>query len=255
MKFDFLNKNGQTLSGRLDFPSGEPKAFALFAHCFTCSKDLNVVNTISKTLTEEGIAVLRFDFTGLGSSEGEFSNTNFSSNVDDLLSACESLREKHKAPELLIGHSLGGAAALKAASMLPRVKAVATIAAPSEVKHLKKLFVDDLDNIEKEEMAEVSLAGRKFTITKQFIQDISEASILEEIKNLSKALLVLHSPIDETVSIEHAAHIFQAARHPKSFVSLDDADHLLTKKEDARYAASIIGVWAARYLSIALNRP
>ena len=249
MKFDFLNKEGHTLSGRLDMPVKEPLAYALFAHCFTCSKDLNVVNTISKTLTEEGIAVLRFDFTGLGGSEGDFSNTNFSSNVEDLSSACASLKEKHRSPALLIGHSLGGAAVLKAAALLPHVKAVATIGAPSDIKHLIKLFENDLEKIQRDDQANVSLAGRKFTIKKQFIEDINEATLLEEVKNLKKALLVLHSPIDSTVSIDHAAKIFVAARHPKSFVSLDDADHLLTKEEDAIYAARIIAPWAARYIS------
>lgn len=250
MKFDFQNKEGHMLSGRLDLPANKPKAFALFAHCFTCSKDLNIVNIISRTLTEDNIAVLRFDFTGLGSSEGDFSNTNFSSNVEDLLSAYAILGEKYQAPELLIGHSLGGAAMLKVAPMLPKVKAVATIGAPSDIKHLTKLFENDLDRIEKEDMVDVSLGGRKFTIKKQFIQDINKATILEEIKSLNKALLVMHSPTDNTVSIDHAAQIFQAARHPKSFISLDNADHLLMKKEDATYAASIIGAWAARYLSI-----
>lgn len=249
MRFDFPNSNGDTLSGKLDLPDGKPRAYALFAHCFTCSKDIIAPHTISKALTQNGIAVLRFDFTGLGSSQGDFANTNFSSNVDDLLSACKHLGERYRSPELLIGHSLGGAAVLKAAASLPRVKAVATVGAPSSIEHVTHLFNDDIEEIEKEGEAEVNLAGRKFTIKKQFIEDLKDTEILDQLKNLKKALLVMHSPTDDTVSVDHAAQIFTAAKHPKSFVTLDNADHLLMNREDAKYAGSVIGSWASRYVS------
>jgi len=248
MKFDFLNSSGETLSGSLEMPSGKPRAYALFAHCFTCTKNIIAPSVVSRTLTKNGIAVLRFDFTGLGHSEGDFSNTNFSSNVDDLLSACKSLGEKFEHPELLIGHSLGGAAVLKAASKLPKVKAVATIGAPSDIEHVKHLFGDKMDQIEQDGKAKVNLAGREFTIKKQFIDDISNTSILDDLKKLKKSLLIMHSPTDNTVSVEHAAKIFSLAKHPKSFVTLDDADHLLMKRSDAQYAGEIIGSWALKYL-------
>ena len=249
MQFDFPNAKGELLSGRLELPAGEPIATALFAHCFTCSKDLIAPSVIAKTLTNNGIAVLRFDFTGLGNSQGDFSNTNFSSNVDDLLAAYEHLGKKLKLPEILIGHSLGGAAVLKAAQVLPEVKAVVTVGAPSSVAHIKNLFCEVLPQIEAEGEANVMLADRPFTIKKQFIDDINESDILAGLSHANKALLVMHSPVDATVSIEHAAQIFTAAKHPKSFVTLDDADHLLSKREDAQYAGEVIGAWVARYIS------
>ena len=249
MKFDFTNSSGETLSGRLEMPATSPRAFALFAHCFTCSKDIIAASAISRTLTESGIAVLRFDFTGLGNSSGDFANSNFSSNVDDLVRACSALAERHQAPEVLIGHSLGGAAVLKAATRLSHVRAVVTIGAPSCVGHVAHLFDGKLDEISRRGEAVVNLAGRPFTIKKQFLDDINEADVLEGIRTFKKALLVLHSPIDNTVAVEHAANIFAAARHPKSFVSLDNADHLLMKRQDAEYTARVIGAWCDRYVT------
>lgn len=249
MKFDFLNKSGETLSGRLELPASEPRAYALFAHCFTCSKDIVAPNVIAKALTANGIAVLRFDFTGLGSSQGDFSNTNFSSNVEDIFSACEELEKRFEYPQILIGHSLGGAAVLKAAQKMPCIKAVATIGAPSSADHVGHLFSDNLEQIEKDGKAEVNLAGRTFTIKKQFIDDIKGVTILDGIKRMKKALLVMHAPLDNTVGVEHAAKIFSCAQHPKSYVSLDNADHLLMKRQDAKYAADVIGSWVTRYIS------
>jgi len=248
-KFDFENSRGETLSGRLELPSVQPRAVALFAHCFTCSKDIIAPSVISKALTDHQIAVLRFDFTGLGASEGDFSNTNFSSNVEDLLAAYNRLSKEFMPPEILIGHSFGGAAVLKAALELKHAKAVVTIGAPSDVQHIAHLFTHDIDQIEKEGEADVILAGRKFTIKKQFIEDINEVEILTGVGNLEKALLVMHSPLDKTVGIEHAASIYEAAKHPKSFVSLDSADHLLMDRADAEYAADVVGAWVGRYLS------
>ena len=249
MKFDFPNNNGEILSGQLELPSGKPKAYALFAHCFTCSKDIVAPQIISKTLAKNGIAVLRFDFTGLGNSQGDFSNTNFSSNVDDILNACKHLGEKFESPEILIGHSLGGAAVLKAAAKLPNIKAVATIGAPSSIDHVQHLFHQEIDQIKKQGQAKVRLVGREFTIKKQFIDDISNTKILDELKTINKALLIMHSPIDNTVSVDHASKIFMAAKHPKSFVTLDNADHLLMKRSDAQYAGEVITSWALRYIS------
>lgn len=249
MKFDFLNKNGETLSGRLEMPRQQPKAFALFAHCFTCSKDFIAANIVSKQLAENGIGVLRFDFTGLGNSQGDFANTNFSSNVEDLVAACEALSKKYSAPQLLIGHSLGGAAIIKVAGQITSAKAVVTIGAPSSVDHVAHLFGEEMAQIEKTGEAKVSLAGRDFTIKKQFVDDLKEADILDDVKVLKKALLVLHSPTDNTVSIDHASKIFVAAKHPKSFITLDNADHLLINRKNARYAADVISAWAGRYLN------
>ena len=248
MKFDFPNQDGQILSGRLELPNQKPKAYALFAHCFTCSKNVRAAATISRKLTESGIGVLRFDFTGLGNSEGDFSNTNFSSNVQDLVSACNHLGEKFEHPALLVGHSLGGAAVLKASSLLPNVKAVATLAAPSDAAHVSHMFEDHKLEINEKGLAEVKLAGRDFTIKKQFLEDIEEVKVLEDFKQTNRALLVMHSPTDNTVSIEHATKIFMNAKHPKSFVSLDNADHLISAIEDAEYAATVIGAWANKFL-------
>ena len=249
MKYDFANNRGEVLSGRLELPAAAPRAFALFAHCFTCSKDFIAASVIAKTLAEMGIGVLRFDFTGLGNSEGDFANTNFSSNVEDLISACNQLSKDYEAPQLLIGHSLGGAAVLKAAAQMKSVKAVVTIAAPSDVRHLSSVFEDEMDIIEKEGQAKITLAGRSFTIKKQFLDDISRTEILDCLKGFRKALLVMHAPHDTSVSIDHAAKIFEAAKHPKSFVTLDNADHLLSKRSDARYAAKVCAAWADRYIS------
>jgi len=249
MRFDFPNASGDTLSGKLELPRDEPRAFALFAHCFTCSKDVIAAHAISKALASAGIGVLRFDFTGLGNSQGDFSNTNFSSNVDDLRSACDHLGEKYRMPELLIGHSLGGAAVLKAALDLEEVRAVVTIAAPSELSHLSDMLESKNETIEREGQARVNLAGRTFTVKKQLLEDLRQTELLKGVEGFRKALLVMHAPHDDTVSIEHAGRIFQAAKHPKSFVSLDSADHLLTRDFDGRYAAKVIAAWADRYLS------
>lgn len=250
-RVSFAGGSGAQLAARLDRPAGVPRAYAIFAHCFTCSKDINAARRIAGSLARQGIAVLRFDFTGLGSSEGEFASTNFSSNLDDLGRAAAYLEENFEAPQLLIGHSLGGAAVLAAAAQIHSVKAVATIGAPSDAHHVTHNFHAHLDEIAHAGIAEVSLGGRKFTIEKQFIEDLNESRVRENLSSLKKAVLVLHSPTDETVGIENATAIFKAARQPKSFVSLDGADHLLTKESDAVFAAEIISAWATRYLNLA----
>lgn len=239
---------GNMLAARLDLPSGVPVAFALFAHCFTCSKDTLAASRISAALTAHGIAVLRFDFTGLGGSEGDFANTNFSSNIADLLAAARWLREQHQAPQMLIGHSLGGAAVLAAAHEIPEARALATIAAPVDPGHVRHLLEPAIGEIEAAGEAEVALGGRKFRIKKQFLEDLGNQNPRDRIAALRKALLIFHSPRDATVDIENAAQIFMAAKHPKSFVSLDNADHLLTRKEDADYVAAVLAAWASRYI-------
>lgn len=250
---DFLGAKGQTLAARLDSPDGPIQAVALFAHCFTCGKDVFAASRIAQALTEHGIAVLRFDFTGLGASDGEFANTNFSSNLEDLLAAADHLRAAHQAPSLLIGHSLGGAAVLAVAAEIPEVKAIATIGAPSDPSHVTKLFQDQLDTIETSGEAEVQLAGRPFRIKRQFLHDVAEQRLNDKIRGMRRALLVMHSPHDTTVDIDSALAIFQAAKHPKSFVSLDNADHLLTRKSDALYAANLIAAWGMRYIVTAVS--
>ena len=247
-KVTFTNQAGLTLAGMLEIPEGEIHGYALFAHCFTCGKDIPAASRISRALAGQHYATLRFDFTGLGSSDGDFANTNFSSNVDDLIAAANFLRDNYAAPVLLIGHSLGGAAVLSAGSKVDECKAVVTIGAPSNPAHVAHQFTCSLDTIRDEGAAEVSLAGRPFTIKKQFLDDIEDKGLKEDITNLNKALLVFHSPTDNTVSIEEASAIYAAAKHPKSFVSLDNADHLLTKKEDADYVANTISAWISRYL-------
>lgn len=250
-KINFTNAEGQQLVGRLELPINQhPHNFAIFAHCFTCNKNLSAVKNITRELTSNGFGVLRFDFTGLGESEGDFENTNFSGNVDDLISASNYLKENHTAPTLLIGHSLGGAAVIFAASKIDSVKAVATIGAPSNPKHVKHLIQNSVEEIKATGKANVSIGGRPFTIKKQFLDDIETKSLPDVAKNLRKALLVLHSPQDTTVGIENAEEIYVAARHPKSFVTLDGADHLLMKKEDSIYVGSVIATWAKRYISI-----
>jgi putative redox protein len=247
-KLDFTGALGQQLAGRLDRPEGAPRAFALFAHCFTCGKDILAASRIAAALNEEGIAVLRFDFTGIGSSGGEFANTDFSSNIADLVAAADHLREAHQAPAILIGHSLGGAAVLAAAAQIPEVQAVATIAAPADPAHVVGLFAGDLDDIEEAGEADVSLAGRAFRIRKRFVDDIRGHRLESHIAGLRRALLVFHSPFDEVVGIENATRIFIAAKHPKSFVSLDRADHMLSDPGDAAYAARVLAAWASRYI-------
>jgi uncharacterized OsmC-like protein/fermentation-respiration switch protein FrsA (DUF1100 family) len=247
-RFQFTGAEGQQLAAALDTPEREPKAYALFAHCFTCGKDVLAATRIATALAAKGIAVLRFDFTGLGSSEGDFANSTFSSNVADLVRAADHLRETRKAPAILIGHSLGGAAILAAASQIPDARAVVTIAAPSDPAHVTGLFKDRIEDIRKQGKVEVSLAGRPFPISREFLDDIAEHGLMAHVAKLHKALLVMHSPVDDTVGIDNATRIFVAAKHPKSFVSLAGADHLLTKKGDASYVADVVAAWAERYL-------
>jgi len=248
IKAEFTGHSGARLAARLDIPAGHVRAYALFAHCFTCSKDILAAKRIAAELSRAGIAVLRFDFTGLGSSEGEFASTNFSSNVADLQSAANYLRLNFAAPQILIGHSLGGAAILAVAQSIPEVRAVATIGAPADVAHVIENFGSKIEDIERDGQAMVELAGRTFTIQKQFLDDVREKTLTQHIANMRKPLMVLHSPIDATVGIDNAATIFTAAKHPKSFVSLDKADHLLSRSEDASFAASMIAGWASRYI-------
>ena len=247
-KFTFEGSQGDLLSARLDQPSGEIRAYALFAHCFTCTKDIFAAARLTRTLNEQNIAVVRFDFTGLGASEGDFANTNFTSNVGDLIKAADYMREHMQAPALIIGHSLGGAAVLVAAKSISEAKAVVTIGAPSDSAHVAHNFKESLDEIREKGEAEVCLVGRPFKIKKQFVDDIESQSMQENIENLGKALLVMHAPLDQTVGIENAANIFMAAKHPKSYVSLDDADHLISRKQDAEYAGNVIAMWADRYI-------
>lgn len=247
-KLTFTGSHGEELAARLDRPDGETVACAVFAHCFTCGKDVFAAQRIARALAERGIAVLRFDFTGLGHSAGEFANTNFSSNVDDLVAAADHLRREVAAPSLLIGHSLGGAAVVAAASRIPESKAVATIAAPADPGHVARLFAAHQDRIDREGEAQVELAGRTFTIRGHFLEDIAAANIEACLKDLRKALMVFHGPRDAIVGIDNATQIFSAAKHPKSFVSLDDADHLLSREADAVYVAQVLAAWASRYL-------
>ena len=250
-QFDFPNAEGLRLAGLIDLPAGETRAYALFAHCFTCGKDVHAAKRIAQGLTALGIAVLRFDFTGLGSSEGEFANTTFSSNVADLVAAADHLRRVKRAPALLIGHSLGGAAVLAAASAVPEARAVVTIAAPSDPAHVAGLFADARAEIEARGEVEVRLAGRPFRIRRAFLDDVAEQQLSGRINALHKALLIFHSPTDDIVNIDNASRIFLAARHPKSFVSLAGADHLLSRRSDAAYVANVIAAWAERYLDMA----
>jgi putative redox protein len=238
---------GTTLAARLDGPAGAPLAHAVFAHCFTCSKETKAAATISAALAERGFAVLRFDFTGLGGSEGDFANTNFSSNTDDLVAAADFLRREHRAPALLVGHSLGGTAVLAAASRIPEAVAVATIGSPLEPDHVLGLLKESVGRIESEGDAQVDIAGRGFRIKKQFLDDIRSQKVGAAVALLGKALMVMHSPRDTIVNIDNASKIFLAARHPKSFVSLDPADHLMSRREDAAYAGQLLAAWALRY--------
>jgi uncharacterized OsmC-like protein/pimeloyl-ACP methyl ester carboxylesterase len=250
-RFQFPGSEGQQLAAALELPEGEPAAFALFAHCFTCGKDVLAAKRIAGALAAKGIAVLRFDFTGLGSSEGDFANSTFSSNVADLVRAADHLRETRKAPAILIGHSLGGAAVLAAAAQIPELKAVVTVAAPSDPAHVTHLFADRIEDIRKHGKVEVSLAGRPFQIKREFLDDIAEHKLMDHVARLHKALLIMHSPTDDTVGIDNATRIFVAAKHPKSFVSLAGADHLLSDRRDGMYVADVIAAWAERYLDAA----
>ncbi len=251
IKFEFENFSDQRLAGLLETPPEgnlPAKQFAIFAHCFTCGKDIAAASRISRALAAEGIAVLRFDFTGLGNSDGDFANTNFSSNVDDLLAAAEALQQHYQAPSILIGHSLGGAAVLAAAARLDSVKAIATIGAPATADHVQHLLSDASSELEQQGQANVKIGFRTFKIKQQLIDDLQRYASAEPIKALKKALLIFHSPIDEIVPISEAAKIYQAALHPKSFISLDQADHLLSHKQDAEYVALTLSAWASRYL-------
>ena len=257
-RITFTGSRGAELAARLDLPAGPPRAFALFAHCFACGKDIHAASRVANALTDAGFGVLRFDFTGLGMSDGEFANTDFTSNTDDLVAAADWLRTAHRAPQLLIGHSLGGSAVLAVAGSIAEVRAVATIGAPSGTEHVPRLFSPSLDRIESDGDADVQLAGRTFTIRRQFVDDLRNHVVTERVAAMRKALLVLHSPIDNTVGIDNAAEIFLAARHPKNFVSLDGADHVLSGVCDAEFAASMIGAFANRYVvdeSGALDAP
>lgn len=247
-KLTFIGSQGDELAARCDLPAGEPVATALFAHCFTCSKDVFAASRIAEGLTRHGVAVLRFDFTGLGSSEGDFANTTFSSNVNDLVAAADYLREAHDAPALLIGHSLGGAAVLAAAARIPEARAVCTIGAPADPSHVQHLLEDSRAEIVSRGEAEVTIAGRTFRIRREFLEDIEVQRLEAAVSSLRRALLVMHSPLDEIVDIDNAARLYEAARHPKSFVSLDGADHLLTRREDAEYAADVVAAWSSRYV-------
>src|SRR6266496_2129848 len=250
-RFDFPNASGELLAARLERPSQEPVGYALFAHCFTCGKDSLAARRISEALTARGIAVLRFDFTGLGSSQGDFANTHFSSNVGDLVAAADHLRKTRRAPGLLIGHSLGGAATLAAAAAVPETRAVVTIAAPSDPGYVTGLFRNRIEAIREGGDAEVEIGGRAFRIRREFLDDVAEQRLLDRVKDLRKALLIFHSPVDATVGIDNAGKIFAAAKHPKSFVSLADADHLLSRRSDAVYVANVLAAWAERYLDAA----
>jgi uncharacterized OsmC-like protein/pimeloyl-ACP methyl ester carboxylesterase len=247
----FEGASGHRLAARVDLPVGaEPRAWALFAHCFTCSKNLRAVVNLSRALNQAGVAVLRFDFTGLGESEGEFADTNFTSNVDDLVAAARYMAETWESPHLLIGHSLGGAAVLRAAHALPSVRGVVTLGAPSDPAHVLGHVEGARAELEASGVADVSIGGRPFRIRQQFVDDVSEARLEEAVRTLGRPLLVLHAPEDRIVPVHHAGKIFQAARHPRSFVALDGADHLLTEAEHSRYAARVIAAWASRYLDI-----
>jgi uncharacterized OsmC-like protein/fermentation-respiration switch protein FrsA (DUF1100 family) len=249
-RFDFRNKEGNQLAALLDRPDGPIRAVALFAHCFTCGKSNRAARHIAEGLKLHGIAVLRFDFTGLGASEGEFANTSFTSNVGDLVAAANALRRMARAPAILIGHSLGGTAVLAAAGEIPEARAVVTIGAPSDPAHVTGLFKDRLEEIGAKGEVDVTLAGRSFRISRSFVEDLAEHKLIEKIGDLRKALLIFHAPTDETVGIENATRIFAAAKHPKSFVSLAGADHLLSRRDDAAYVAGVIHAWAQRYLEV-----
>ena len=248
-RITFPGASGAQLSARMSLPAdGKARACALFAHCFTCSKDLKAAVNISRAMTQQGLAVLRFDFTGLGESEGDFAGTTFTSNVEDLVAASSFMEQEFDAPAILVGHSLGGAAVLQAAAQLPSVRAVATIGAPFDPAHVRNLFVDALPEIAAQGSAEVVLAGRRFTLGGAFVRDLEEHNVEATLAGLGRPLLIFHSPVDNTVGIENAARLYQAARHPKSFVSLDDADHLLLRERDSLYVGSVLSAWVMRYL-------
>lgn len=253
-RVEFPGAQGTTLVGQLDLPDGPPRAFALFAHCFTCGKDAVAATRIGRELTVHGVAVLRFDFTGLGESDGDFSDSTFSSNIEDLVRAAAFLRAHHRAPTVLVGHSLGGAAVLAAAEQIAEVRAVATISAPAGTEHVLHVLRDVHEEVQQRGEAEVCLADRPFRIRREFLDDVREQPQEDRIRRLPAALLVMHSPTDQSVGIDNAAQIFQAARHPKSFIALDGADHLLTQPSDARFAASVLAAWVEPYLDDAATQ-
>ena len=255
-KLTFRNSDGQELAAVLDRPvSPEPLAYALFAHCFTCSKNVKAAHHVSRGLTDAGIAVLRFDFTGLGESEGEFANTNFSSNVADLVAAAEFLETEYRAPEILVGHSLGGAAVLMAGEKIPSTRVVATIAAPADPAHVVKHLENSREEIERKGEATVTLGGRQFQVRKQFLDDLEGTRMDRSIRALRrKAILIFHSPLDSVVGIDNAVKIYKAAIHPKSFVSLDTADHLLSDPADSVYCGTVISALSRKYLATAEAR-
>ncbi|MCB0492585.1 MAG: OsmC family protein [Cyclobacteriaceae bacterium] len=251
LKTKFTNKEGQELAARMELPAnGHPHNYAIFAHCFTCNKNLNAIRNVVNNMTEAGFGVLSFDFTGLGESEGDFADTNFSSNVEDIVAAANFLAKEYSAPSLLIGHSLGGAAVLFATDKIDSIQAVATVGAPSNPEHVQHLIQSNAEDIEKNGVAEVNIGGRNFTIKKQFVDDLKKHTLPGILKGMRKSLLILHSPQDATVGIENAAEIYTAAHHPKSFISLDGADHLMTNKADSQYVGKMIASWAERYLHI-----
>lgn len=249
-KVNFNNKNGEKLAARLELPPNQkPTQYALFAHCFTCNKNLAAVRNVTRTLALNGFGILRFDFTGLGESEGDFADTNFSSNIDDLIAAADFLTKNYSAPTLVIGHSLGGAAAIYAGAALSSIKAIATIGAPSQPQHVQHLFSEGIEAIQEKGSATVDLGGRTFVVKKQFIEDLQSTDLPSVVSKMHKPIIIFHSPQDSTVGIENAAEIYQAARHPKSFISLDGADHLLSNKHDSKYTGDMIASWVKRYLS------
>jgi len=245
----FPNRQGVKLAGRLEVPSTKPRAWAIYAHCFACSKDSLAAVRISRALAEQGIGVLRFDFAGIGESEGDFGESHFSANVTDILSAADWLEEHDRAPKLLMGHSLGGAAALAAAGDIDSLRAVVTIAAPSEPSHVRHAFAAHEKQIQDEGSAQVQIGPTELRITREFLSDLEAASLDDKVRTLRRALLIMHSPTDPVVEVHHARHLFEIARHPKSYVSLDEMDHLLTDAEDAGYVAKVIDAWVSRYVS------
>jgi len=250
-RLTFPGTDGSELAARLELPAdGAPVAWAIFAHCFTCSKNVKAAVHLTRSLSARALGVLRFDFTGLGESEGEFGDTNFSSNVEDLVAAAHYLTEEYEAPEILVGHSLGGAAVLHAAARLPSVKAVATLGAPADPSHVLRHIEDAREEIELQGHATVTLGGRPFTVKEQFLRDLESQTMEEVVSSLDVALLVMHSPVDDVVGVENARTIYEMARHPKSFVSLDDADHLLADPSDSRYAGTVLGAWVSRYVDL-----
>ena len=250
-RIEFPGADGHKLSARLELPAGaDPRTWALFAHCFTCTKNIRAAVDVTRALASQGVGVVRFDFTGLGESEGDFADTNFSSNVEDVVAACRFMEEAYGPPDILVGHSLGGAAVVKAAGSLSSVQAVTTIGAPADPEHVLRHIEASEEEIEREGEAEVDIGGRPFTVKKQFLDDLRGRQVEELVEGLDAALLFMHSPVDEVVAIDNAARLYQAARHPKSFVSLDRADHLLTESADSRYVASVLAAWASRYVDL-----